>query len=93
MRRDLVVFVAALGESAKDVGLAPQESKEGHAILPYPSNRPQERVRIVEPHDKNFVLNSISFIFKLVNDRGETIDDIVTGATLLDYHIQEEKEA
>lgn len=44
MWRHLVVFVAALGESAEDVSLAAQESQEGHAILPHPSNRPQERV-------------------------------------------------
>lgn len=41
-RRDLIVLVATLGEATKDISLATEEAKQGHAIPPGHANSSQE---------------------------------------------------
>lgn len=80
----LIVFIASLRETAKDVGFASEETKQSHAILANSSNRAEKRARIVLTHHEDFVFNGICLEFDGANSWREAVNYVIADGHQID---------
>lgn len=78
--RDLVVLVAALGESLEDIGFATNEAHESDDIPPGTAGSSQKVFGVILTDHKDRVLDRIYFSLDAMNDGEEAVYYVVTAA-------------
>ena len=78
VRRDFVIGITSLSETLQHICFATQKFHEAHHILANHADLTQECVHVIVPGNKDLIFYDIGFLLDAMDDRCETIHNIVT---------------
>ena len=82
---DLIVWVATLGESPKNIRLAIQKPAEAHCLLPKLTKLLKEVAHVFGPGNENLIFDLIDIILELLNNGSKRVDNVVTEGMLRNW--------